>query len=367
MTIKEIIKRMIRSNKLTRKMLIRYNICLDSQIKIKEYRKECPKNYVFMVPTHNNAGDVAQTVCIKEWLEENYNGYQTILVSQTAPLDEKALIEICKKVNKEDNIFIHSGFNITDVTDEFASPTVFASHKVILRELSKHRIIFFPQTVQYEDINKWKHIKEMYAGHKNIVFISRDETSYECAKQLLPNAKHLCYPDIVTSWIGKYDFSEEKSGILFCAREGDESLLREEDRLNIISKLSNIDAVVRTDTDFDKKGRYLRKHRKEIVMDKIMEFSKYKVVVTDRYHGIIFALIARRPVVILRTNGHKITSGLSWFPEEFNEYIYFVSDISDVDRIVENVKKAYSNKPSRELNKYFKENFYNKLKREIEQ
>ena len=41
-------------------------------------------------------------------------------------------------------------------------------------------------------------------------------------------------------------------------------------------------------------------------------FGSHEVVLTDRYHGVIFSALTRTPCVTLGINGHKITSGLDW-------------------------------------------------------
>lgn len=360
------LKEVVRSNFITRSIFRVYSICLDSNLSVIEYLKAKKRNYVFMVPSHNNVGDIAQTVCISEWLAENYPGYTTMNIVQSAPLDEKILHEICKGVRAEDNVFVHSGFNMTDVGHETDVPiAVYESHKVILNELKKHKIVFLPQTVQYKDINKWEPMKRLYESHKNLVFLSRDTISMEYAKRLIPSARHFCCPDVVTMWIGKYRFENEPKGVLACMRFGEESLLSEEKRKEVLRRLGEFATVERTDTNFCMKSHKMRKNRKRVVVEMIQYFSRYKVIVTDRYHGVIFSLIANRPVVVLPTFGHKVISGLGWFPEHIKQKIYFVSEVGAVDKICNAVKQAYDSTVYNETGSYFKEHFFDLLKDKI--
>lgn len=367
MKVAEIIKRFIRSNYVTRLIFRIYSICMDSELSIWKYFFARKRNYVFMVPAHNNAGDIAQTVCISDWLKNNYPDYITINVVQCAPQDATILREICRTVKREDNVFIHSGFNITDIGHTKAIPeAVYESHKIILEELKEHRIVFFPQTVQYESIDKWKKMQQMYAAHKNLVFISRDATSMQYAKQLIPTAKHLCYPDIVTSWIGTTQFQNEPEGILACMRFGAESLLSEAKRKKLVEQLSKIACVDCTDTNFELNSHVMRKNRRKIVWNMISQFSRYKVIVTDRYHGIIFSLIANRPVIVLPTLGHKVTSGIAWFPECFSKYVYFVDETENMDAIAQVVRKVYRADINGRPDAYFKKSYYDNLKSKID-
>lgn len=313
---------------------------------------------------HNNSGDLAQTVCIDEWIYKNYPNGVVINVAWTSP-ENKILKSICKKVKTEDHVFIHSGYNITDICDEFAAPTVFPSHRIVLECLRNHKIVFFPQSVEYKSIEKWKSIREMYSLHPDIIFISRDMISYEYAIKLLPNAKHLAYPDIVTTWIGKYKFNEPQKDILVCLRFGAESLLSEQEKENLQKAICELGAVDFGDTDVTSSTFHYRGHRKQTVMEKIEEFSKYKVIVTDRYHGTIFSLIAGRPVIVLRTVGHKVKSAIDWFPKEFNDYVYFIDDPTNTEYILSLAKKILNKKIEPLTSKYFDVQVYGNLKKEI--
>lgn len=194
-----------------------------SNLSIFEFLKN-KKNYIFMCPSHNNAGDLAQTICLKEWITKYYAGI-VLVVIRTAPSDAAFIKNICRYIHKDDNVFIHSGFNITDKTLPYAGPNVFPSHKIILKMLPEHNIVFFQQSVEYRSIETWRKISDMYAEHKRIVFISRDKVSEDYARVLLPNAIHLAYPDIVLSWVDtkkfkwiKSDFSKPLWDVMLCLR-----------------------------------------------------------------------------------------------------------------------------------------------------
>lgn len=358
------IKKWIKSNIVIRKLYIIRSLCMDSNISYKDYFKAKNKNYVFMTATHNNAGDIAQSVCIKKWLDNNYESYTTINVGLLAPDDAESLRDICRKVKKNDNVFIHSGFNITDVGSEYGAETVFPSHKIILEELKDHKIVFFPQSVQFRSIDKWKNVKNMYMQHPNIIFISRDMKSQQYAKELLPYAKHLCYPDIVTTWIGKYKFNKPDKGILFCVRADKESIINETVREKIINDLNKIMKVDISDTNLEYAPQYVRAHREKVVMEMIERFSHYKVIVTDRYHGTIFSLIAGRPVVVLKTSGHKVSEGLNWFPVEIKNYVGFIENVENCQLICDKVLE-FKDINMLPLPKYFCEHYYDKLFDEI--
>lgn len=225
-----------------------FTLCRDSNISIFRFISAKQRNYLFMIAMHNNGGDLAQTVCIDEWIYKNYLDGIVVNVAFTSPHD-KILRGICSKVRKQDNVFIHSGYNITDICDEFGGPTVFPSHKIILDILQEHKIVFFPQSVEYKSLEKWKDIKAMYEAHNDIVFISRDKVSEQYALKLLPSAKHLAYPDIVTTWIGEYKFAAPTKDVFLCLRSRAESLLGESDKVELQKRLESLGTIGLGDTD----------------------------------------------------------------------------------------------------------------------
>jgi len=362
--LKNIIRKMAKESFFTPAYVL-FSLCRDSNISLFEYLFAKKRCYLFMIAMHNNAGDLAQTVCIDEWLENNYPGSAIINVAWTSP-DDKILKNICKSVRLQDDVFIHSGFNITDITDEFAAPTVFSSHRIILEELKEHKIVFFPQSVQYKSIEKWQWVKEMYSSHKDIVFISRDYISKKYAMELLPNAKHLAYPDIVTTWIGRYTFDVPQKDVLVCLRFGDESLISEKDKKALEKAIESQGVLVGySDTDVSASTFRYRGHRKEVVLEKIKEFSEYKVIVTDRYHGTIFSLIAGKPVIVLKTAGHKVESAISWFPDEFNDYVHFIDNPLNTSAIIAELNVLLNKEKKCVPSRYFCDTVYKCLKDDI--
>ncbi|WP_320939140.1 polysaccharide pyruvyl transferase family protein, partial [Lysinibacillus capsici] len=86
---------------------------------------------------------------------------------------------------------------------------------------------------------------------------------------------------------------------------------------------------------------------------------RFEVVVTDRYHGTIFALAAGTPVVIIKTNDHKVVTGADWFKGIYDEYIYIANDLDDAFQIVLSIRKKHLDY---RLQPVFVAKYYDKLK-----
>ena len=92
-------------------------------------------------------------------------------------------------------------------------------------------------------------------------------------------------------------------------------------------------------------------------------YSRFKLIITDRYHGTIFSLIAGTPVIVLKTSDHKLSSGVKWFPEEFKDYVTFAENL---DEAYEKAAMMMNKQLTHQLPPYFKENYYDKLKSLLE-
>ena len=99
----------------------------------------------------------------------------------------------------------------------------------------------------------------------------------------------------------------------------------------------------------------------------IKEFSRYKVVITDRYHGTIFSLISNTPTIVIGSTDHKLSSGVDWFKgiKEFEKYIFFANSLEEAELLA---KKIYSENYdyNYQLPTYFNDMYYEKLKEKFE-
>ena len=204
---------------------------------------------------------------------------------------------------------------------------------------------------------------EIYGKNPNLIFISRDEISHRIAQEMYPHAKHLVYPDIVTSLIGTICFPQiHRKGVLFCLRNDKESYYSSKSIHDIMLRVSETEIVDHTDTTISTSGKTIQKDRKKYVLGMIDEFSTKEVIVTDRYHGIIFALAANTPIIMLKTIDHKLTAGLKWFPKSFEKYITFAKNIEEVPLLI---KTILGKQFSYQLPPYFKNKYYDHLKKDL--
>ena len=186
------------------------------------YRK---KAFLFGSPIHANMGDQAQTFCIKQWIEIYYPGYKIVLIPH---INTKFYIYaqklIKKHIRERDKIFGHSGYFMID------HHWGYRDFCKIIKLFSKHKIVIFPQTINFHKRSIEQNTAEIFNAHSNVTLMCRDEVSYKRAKQVFDKCNLLLFPDIVTTLIGKKQYNNKnRNGVLFVKRSDMESYFSTDD------------------------------------------------------------------------------------------------------------------------------------------
>ena len=227
-----------------------------------------------------------------------------------------------------------------------------------------NKMLMLPQTVFFQsEKNKQEAIK-IYNKADNMLYLARDFVSYDIAKEMFPRFEVCAYPDIVTSLIGTKPVNTIRSGVLFCLRNDMEKYYSDNDLENLRSKVEKFAQTEISDTTIKADPLWLDKHIGERLNQEIEKYSKYRLIITDRYHGTIFSLVAGTPVIVLKTKDHKVSTGVDWFKGVYDDYVHFAKDLNEAEKMaIEVLSKNYSYK----LQPYFKENYYDKLKEYFDQ
>ena len=94
-------------------------------------------------------------------------------------------------------------------------------------------------------------------------------------------------------------------------------------------------------------------------------FGRYKLVVTDRLHGMIFSFITETPCIAMRNYNHKVESFYEWFDNV--EYISLAENVNDVENMAKKFENVNLLKPHEIFEKEFdklKEIINDKIKEE---
>lgn len=340
--------------------MIQYRI---DQNRLANYIIETKKNkraFLFGAPNHSNMGDQAQILCIQEWIKKNYPEYTIVLLTYSESTD-KILKAIRNHINKQDMLLFRSGYHLTDL---YLMKDLYCD---IVQLFSDYKIVIFPQTIHFINEKEKDRVAEIFNHHGNITLLCRDEVSYKTAQTSFLHCKLYLYPDIVTTLIGEKKYDTQRSGILFCIRNDKESLYGKSEIDDLKNKLKNRYKDIKinqNDTTIPISYAEIRKNRKKVLDEILDDYSKYQLIITDRYHGTIFSLVANTPVIVIASTDHKLSSGVKWFSECFKDYVFYAEDLNSaynkVDDILNNKTYNY------QLPHYFEQNYYSKLKALLE-
>lgn len=276
-----------------------------------------------------NMGDQAQTFCIEEWLKQFYREFQLCRLSNfelSTPYFDM-LAYLTSNIKKNDLIFFQSGYHTTDMFDgmDITGTSQHQMHRKIVQRFPNNKIVFMPQTVNFVSEIEAERTAAIYNSHPDLTFIARDARSYQTAKELFADCKVLCIPDIVNLVIGHIKPSQSgRAGILFCMRERDQESNHSEQTIQQLRTRLEASLSVETeitDTSLDVSVAKIVKNRERYMKQMIQQFSEKKLVITNRYHGVVFSMAANTPVIVLPTKDHKVTEGIKMYPEEFKPYI----------------------------------------------
>jgi exopolysaccharide biosynthesis predicted pyruvyltransferase EpsI len=263
-------------------------------------RSAAQRIWYFAVPLHSNLGDQAQSICIREWLTNYFPNAAVLEIPTRTFLRAPFLFFrwIGKAIHPNDYIVFQSGYTMTDFhPDE-------KLRRLILTKYRENPTLIFPQTILYQSEKSKNQSAKLFHQCPRLLLLARDKISLKEAEFLCPD--HAAYwPDMVSGWIGRYSFSGDRKGILFCVRQDGESLLSPNDRKDILQLLEIFAPVEICGTE----ASFQLKNPKSEIESLIYRFSHAKLIVTDRYHGMLFALAAGVPVIALPVNGHKVFSG----------------------------------------------------------
>lgn len=335
-----------------RRLLRWFELNIVDRIQLLIYAKRNKCIFVFGSPDHSNLGDNAQTLCVRELLQRDYPQYKIkFFTDGYLQITNYKVVDFLSKICREDVIIIlHSGYHMTDLYMR-----VELANRRVVQAFNKQPILAFPQTILYKSELELNKSKKIYNAHPNLTIMCRDEVSYEFAKVHFSKCKLFLMPDVVTSKIGFYSFKHDRNGILLCKRRDVESNYSESVMVSFTKRLQQISDVTWTDTTVEDSWEVINKNLKKYLECVWENYAKYKVVVTDRYHGTIFSLIANTPVVVLPSADHKLSSGVNWFPDSFKGYVYFAPTLEEAERMI---TKIYEESREYVLPTYFYDNYY---------
>lgn len=303
-------------------VLISFSLFIKIIIKSIIYKN---KIYIFGIPIHGNLGDQAILYAEEKFLKDNYSQYKIIEVPS------KFNSRFLKKIVRNDLIIYTGGGFLGSLW-----PNEEYLFRSTLKMFSENKIIVFPHTFFFEENQIGEEILnesiEIYSKHKNLHLICREKYSYDFMKKNFSKCNIYLCPDIVL-YLNKFNNNDIKNGIAFCLREDKEKVnCNKTDYEDLLFKLGykkcdNLSTVVNKNI--------FPMFRKLNIKNKIKEFSKYELIITDRLHGMIFSYLAGTPCIVFQNKSYKIKGVYEWIKN--------IKSVKLVDDLSENIIKEMLN------------------------
>ena len=258
---------------------------------------------------YGNIGDLAIAQAVVEYSRDYWKDREIIQLYENNIIDN---IKAVKRVIKsEDVIVLTGGGNMGVMYQSFE-----ATRRLVIRAFPNNKIVIFPITYYYDDsqyaIKEEKKAIRLYSSHNDLTIMCRDEASYQLVRDKYRKNNVLFTPDIVFYLKKKIKMPNYKrEGLLMCLRNDIEKVLDYE--INYKKGL-----VKYTDTTFATTPIYSENKRLSIINEKLEEFGKSEVVVTDRLHGFIFACITDTKCLVLPSGNNKTYGAYLWQKNNLN-------------------------------------------------
>lgn len=204
----------------------------------------------------------------------------------------------------------------------------------IARYLKDQRIVSFPQSIIYssgETLGKsGRREARALSRHADFVLCAREERSREEMRSMFSN-RVLYAPDIVLSLVDEVRSLPlaERSGALLMLRGDAEKNTTDRDAQSIEVRLRARYASVMSRDNTVGDESIVAGAEADPFFAMLEDFRAAEVVVTDRLHGMIFAVITGTPYVVLPNTNHKIRGTYDAWIKGRCPYVEFVDSYDD--------------------------------------
>jgi len=326
--------------KLSYRILNRINLLISDMLLIlnlfmKTKFHKGKKLFLVATPEYHNIGDIAIMEGAKKFLGKHFSQFPCYEITLEVFSRNKVLIKLI--IKQKDSIFITGGGFLGDMWTESNDLVMH-----ILNDYKKNSIIILSQTMFYTNDDKendFKKDKVIYENHNNCLLFVREKKSLKFVYEninFIGNSKCLLAPDMALC-LDEEKIKKEREGVLLCLRNDKERKITPTDYNLILDQIKNcgFNKYFNTDTAYPK--RVKRRDRIALLDNKVSEFLKSELVVTDRLHGMIIAAITKTPCVTIVSASPKILGVYKWI--DHLSYIKVITNCNNLKNIIHNIKQ----------------------------
>ena len=295
---------------------------------------------LFGVPNYPNLGDQAILVAEKKFIEKNFPDANLIMISETDTAS--CLWQIKSAITSDDLIMYQGGGNTGSLY-----PLSERNRRFLIRKMNNQRIIIFPQSIFFEDnlVGRYEQClsSKVYKQNSKLTLAVRENYSLTRAKIIFPTTKCILVPDIVFSLMGTLSnqpVHKLPQKALLVLRDDEESCLTAPFKSELTAMLGKrFSTISTTDTMAQNVDVINDVNRMSLLNEKWAEFSEADLVVTDRLHGMLFAILTERPCLVFANNNHKIESTIStWLQDTERIKLVNTRSMQAIEKVIDDVK-----------------------------
>ncbi len=251
------------------------------------------------IPVYFNVGDL-----LLDWsAEELVRQSRARMVNRVSGYD---LPKRWRRHVSSDTVFLYiGGGNFGDLY-----PKHLQLRMDFLARFPNHPFIFLPQSVQFKEAAMIETARRAFTAHNHLVVNARDAVSHECIQQYFPEVETEMLPDtavclngLVSSdcfgdWIlvqRRRDMESDAEDLAasyfdwaYLEQDGDRKQLQKTRRLLANRRWYR-----------NRRGHRLQKALRDMMIARALErFNRFRVVDTDRLHGMVLATLLGKKVMI---------------------------------------------------------------------
>lgn len=301
------------------KRKLKYNFFKDKTIITKNENV-----YIFLAADYRNLGDVAITYAQKKFLSKIYKNYNIVEI----PFMEtyKYMFSIKKNITKRDIITIVGGGNMSEKYDALEEV-----RRMVIKNFKRNLIISFPQTIDFgnsvDGMCALKRSEKIYKSNKNLILCAREKMSYEKMKNYFKSNNVILIPDIVFSLYDNIELDTKRNNKIGICLRNDIEVLNNSIKNIIKDVYKDNKDIVKIDT-YMSEEEFIKEKKYELLLNFIKQISKFKLVITDRLHCMIFCYLTHTPCIAFDNSNHKISSTYETWLNKCN-YIKMIKEISN--------------------------------------
>lgn len=280
-------------------------------------RKESPEKrhiFVALAADYGNLGDLAITHAQTQYLRARFPDavVEPIPISITLA----AVKGLLDQMRENDIITLVGGGNTSDIYDDIQW-----MRELYLRKFPEICVIGFPQSIDFSNsmYGRWAagRARRVYQAHRRLGVILRDSRSREKATRIFPQVKMALAPDVVLT-LEWPEAHLPRDGVLLALRSDVEGDLGADASRDVRDWAVMHGDVADADTHIGDL-RLAPEQAEEALQECWRRWASARLVITDRLHGMIFAVLTGTPCLVFDSKTGKVANfyrdwlrGIDW-------------------------------------------------------